>query len=1205
MKGSITRYFYHRILKRGSAIPNPIPAPRRPLHHINPAALPRLTPIGRPEIRQVDPKNMMAAPNLEAAPPAIATETQNAAQVKPTALQQVGQRLSAFIKTRTAKAIAVAATFGSIALTSTLAMAAPAGEFISQAPLLGGLMEFIQNNIINLTGKGFLAVSLTLTAIAALRLSLKGRPGDPTPKRILKKYVAPVIGAGMMVGAAIFSAGLFVPFAATSLQITASTIYAGLLGIGVLYAATKASIEIGKALYNNSRVVKLDLQKMSSRNKAITILLAYASQFFNATYMAYRAVTVFSITAGVGLRMAFNLMTPGAFVGDMLLGAGLGLAYYFGLHRSIAKLVNPTQISTKPKKGLAAATKLAVAGALATTMVSAAGPTYALNLLAAFTFFMAEAFGFQHAWRWDTSARLVENTPQRIYTDQDVMAAAMAPESQHVTIFKTGFPGNFPEIVPALFLNIHTRQGTNTTMAHTNGMSPQLHEGGFNIMYAGLNKLMEMNTRYRGWIKETYQQIEQCDREGNTVGALEALAAFYERFARNVMEPCADNNGTPMYQGNFGAMGFKGFADRPRFFGNEANIGKDKPNIEHNRALGRRMEFLGGTENLERAEQLRRIADAYRVGGENMPGSSMLKPSHEEVIIILKRATDQLYRKHNIPIMMIPPFQFENVLLRKSIAKIATTNLYQEGLRNIGTGIPLVMHDPKNQRFYQKLIPTKVSRMLKTEHDEHIWRESADEANYREARNVDSRPGEDNRYKWVDRPIHTIGDNQTDILYIDNSVHFAQHKHDLRKYPTQFDQTIPQLEANEFFDVVYRNGSRLRLYGDGTGQYINNRNEFTSRRMGRKEYMKNGILWLAGTAEPADELLVCEPLSNYKGTKIGKNGQHDYRWVKLPELNPKYFFFDRGPFQSLSDAEQVDLIVTDFLANYEADMKTPYIFMQWRVKEKRKLPADRKMLDSPNDKIMMVSPTIAFFTLKVTEAGTGRKIHVPYNMQKELFPRLKDVYATDNLRRVNENVFVPEWKMIDTKAGVRLVTPQTDTDCPYDRALRVKIKYTSVVSKKGKTTREKKEYYRYLWYPLHLNAPEHYEGTRAEINIHPEKVGPNPFVKYTIARRNNNGDIITRDGTVVDRSLWDTIVAFKPLSPKEYEESSQEIKDSAPKVDDRGMVTLPAGVTYNGKNEISYFEYISLRDHLIEQTLYERFIPVGEYMTHYEPAEVE
>jgi hypothetical protein len=1196
---------------------------------MNPAAPHHFTQIGRPEIRQINPENMMAAPNLEVAAPPPANEAQNVAQVRPTALQQIGQRLSAFIKTRTAKAIAVATTFGSIALTSTLAIAAPAGagEFISQAPLLGGLIEFIQNNIINLTGKGFLAISLTLAAIGILRLSLKGRRGDPTPKRILKKYVAPVVGAGMMVGAAIFSAGLIIPFVTASLQITSSTVYLGLLGIGALYAATKAGIEIGKALYNNSRVIKLDLQKISSGNKVITIGLAYASQFFNATYMVYRAVTVFSITAGVGLRMAFNLMTPGAFIGDMLLGAGLGLLYYFGLHRSIAKLVNPTQISTKPRKGPASMAKLAVFGALATTMVSAAGSMYAFNLLAAFVFFMAEAFGFQHAWRWDTSARLVENTPQRIYTDQDVMAAAIAPESQHVTIFKTGFPGNVPEIIPALYMNIHTRQGTSTTMAQTNGMSPQLNEGGFDVMYGGLNKLMELNTKYRGWIKETDRQIEQFNRTGDTAGALEALAAFYERFARNVLEPCTDNNGTPMYHGNFGAMGFEGFENRPRFFGNEVNVGKNKPNIEHNRALGKRMEFLGGTENLKRAEQLRELADAYRMSGENMPGRNMLKPSHEEVIIILNRAVDQLYRKHNIPIMMIAPFQFENVLLRKSIAKIATTNLYQEGLRNIWTGIPVVQYDPKSRRFYSKMIPTKVARMLKTEHDEHIWRETANEPNYREARNVESRPGEDNRYKWVDRPVHTIGDNQSDILYIDNSVHFAKYGQDLSKYPTQFDQTVPQLKADEFFDVVYRDGTRLRLFGDGTGQHLNTNKEAISPRLGRTEpvedgtyrrygdglierisdgqVIRNAVRWLAGTAEPADELLVCEPLSTYEGTKIGKHGQHDWRWVKLPELNPKYFFYDRGPFQSLSDAEQVDLIVTDFLANYEADMENPYIFLQWRIKEKRKFPADRKMLDSPNDKVMMVSPTIAFFTLRVTEAGTGRKLHIPYNKQKELFPQLKDVYSTDNPRRVNENVYVPEWKMIDTKEGVQLVTPQTDINCPYDQALKVKIRYTSTVLKDGKTTIEDKQYYTYHWYPLHLKSPEHYEGATAEINIHPEKRGPNPFVKYTIARRNDKNEIVTKDGTVIDRPLWNTIVAFKPLSPKEYESASQDIRDSAPVVDDGEVVTLPAGVTYKGRSKISYYKYISLREYLLDQTLYERFIPVGEYMTHYEQAEVE
>jgi hypothetical protein len=106
--------------------------------------------------------------------------------------------------------------------------------------------------------------------------------------------------------------------------------------------------------------------------------------------------------------------------------------------------------------------------------------------------------------------------------------------------------------------------------------------------------------------------------------------------------------------------------------------------------------------------------------------------------------------------------------------------------------------------------------------------------------------GEDLRLEWYPRAEHDIGKSMCDIACIDNSAHYNKYKRMfdrgeisaevfLKLYPTAEVHYPPELkkeqqldeyggkgefETQEFYDVVYRNGARVRIFADGSHKTV-------------------------------------------------------------------------------------------------------------------------------------------------------------------------------------------------------------------------------------------------------------------------------------------------------------------------------------------------------------------------------------------------
>lgn len=1588
---------YHQILRRETRIPPPIPASK--LSHkattpkVGRTSIPTMAGVVQPnncwepKIETVDPEKLAAEAIAQPAAASPTAQTENVASSRPSMFARI-KGMPSLLKSTAFKAAAAATAFVTATIIPRLASA--------------GVIEHVVHEITNFTPFGIGILSgLVLLAIGLNRLYFnpryKARPGDPTPKRIISKLVLPLLGVSIMAGAAIYTLGSLLPVLGIALPFSSTLVYPALI-LGTLGMTGLLILRSWiKEIYNRAQTVRSATFTYSKKNRFFTSFLSYHAQAADLIYMTYRAVTVTSIAVGVAGRMILGTLNPAS----LLWGAGFGLLYYIFYYRGKARNNNPSNnFTARPQRGLWPMAKLALLGAAGGFIMTLAGPSYLINLLFAIGVFVAEAHGFVHAWRWNTAARDVEETAPKIYSDQEIQEAAMNPDAAMVSILKAGFAGNLPEIIPALWVNIHTRQGANWEVHQINGQEPSAGtRAAFEKMYTDLALLISRNDIYRAWIRDAYDRMNAAAAAGNTAQAYEEVAALYERIARAFTVPCPDNNGVPPWHGNLGASGFVGFPNQPLFHGTNENI-------EHYQALGRRMYTLGGVFLQQIANELRNRSQEYQNPSPTfttLPG--VLKPSHAEVVARLKLTLDGLNRKHNVPVQMDPFMLFTNYYPQYDITKMEKLNKYNGFVRDVWTAMSLVRFSPTGQRFYTELIPTKVVKMLKTEHDASVWQESPDEPNYRQVKNVESRPNEDNRFKWVDRPLATIGETHSDIFCIDDSDHFNAHKDDLNIYPTAHNQEVPLLGPNEYRDVVFTDGTRLRMYGDGTGQHLDRHKNpirdtagnvipplaSTASSVSREpagklfklfrrygdgmieevdaagntlRHIRDGVRWLGGTQEECIEILpfdgklgmrifgdgtrqyldehkkpigprlrehdyfdlidhdksririfgdgafqrispsgqvsqiiresleflssnveyftivlpdktqlrafddntvqyfdshqipltprlkptdfydirvspnitirrhgngsvqeideafggiiseenrfnlskadtesvfdikisgskdlylrifddgtrqyFCKENNKEKtlGPRLGKHGYfdekqkdgnilrryengraqlvdksgnvlndvrgpilsedesdfdirisdgsqlrvydnnatqyfndkqmpltprlspttyydvkkgnnitlrrygdgtileitkdpsgkeivttkhdqilgnqlihrhqenpnktEDFTWIKADSFRPKYYFFSRTPYQSISDSEQIDFIVSDFLTIFEEDRSIPYIFLQWKVKEKRTVPYDPAIKDSSHDKILMISPATSWFLLRATQAGTRRTLYFPYNLRKD---RLSSVtlyaYRKPNAplwedessptynknhepSRVNENVSMPKWALIDETQGAALVTPPQpgpnrpyfDPNCPYERALRLQIDYTQIENRDGTKIKKRTHDPLYLRYPTYLGDPSQYQDQKMEINLYREKIGPAPLVKFTLVRQNAAGAIVMRNGVppflpgggIIDRDTWETFVAYEPFSEEEYRKASAEVQAKAPYVDRNDEVHLPAGRSIGGRSTLTFLEYKSLRKWLMQETLYERFLPLETHMHWIDPAYIE
>jgi|GEM_PF-5353555 len=974
-----------------------------------------------------------------------------------------------------------------------------------------------------------------------------GRPGDPTGRKIITKLVLPALATVTTWGAALLSSTI----AASLLGWSSSTFLLGMAAIAGTYTAGKIIISSTRLIMDRLRGVRRTVEKLSLKNRLLTNFLTLNAQFSYALYTSTRALTFASLVYGVVGRGALNLWHLNFSPLAPLIGAALGLLYGLYYRRPVAQRVNPNQAPQKMRWNKLIAAACVGGGAALGTAVGVVGYNPFLNLFFASALFVVEMHDVLHGWKTLGGARKVEEDVPRIYSDLEIWRAARARTGEFSSLIKPSFNN---DVVPIISAKLFVREGSNWNINQVNSQDwcdVSATAGPRQILGVWrLFQTMDLTMRdFRHWVQLAAGDVTTA---ANSQQALLHTASLYERLANAYDTPNADNNFSPPYEGNFAHMNIEGFGD---------HTFSDPAADQHYQYVGKLIQTKAN-DFRQRAIQLREeAARLYH------PDSVVGRAELHELISDLREEIDPLYRRFNAHYDMFLASFASNILPEIILTKIECLDAFDALTRDFITGISILRRNPDTGDIYMEIIPSNVVKDLRKDPE------------YKTVWNYESREKEDNRFHWFPRRTHEIGESHSDIAFIDMSNHYYLHKDDLNYYPTANVHTVPVLVADEFYDVVFKNGSRLRCYGDG-------------RRVptGNVPASARDIVWVAGTPAPTELL---------ENTVDHAYGSSFSFYLKEP-FAPRFYFFFQTPYQSMSDAEQLDAIVSDLLAYLVEDRQMPFAFYQFKIPEKLKLPYDPEMVDRPSDQLLQVAQGTSWFMLKVQEKGSDGRLHaryVPYNLRKDSY----DLY-------VNEAAHPDRgWDSIDETVPVRLVSRGQRVDptappCPYDRALVFTYKDG------GHADPSFNDGNIYKRYPYPMGDPENYGG-EAWIDLGRGKVGVMPIIKFVFLKRydqgENRGKIIYKDGTISD-AAWNAFVK-KPVSQEVYEKMTEADRAQLPWVDAFDRVHIPEGfevpadLPLAADRTIDIFTYREFRMSLLRETLYERFLPLESFAKFCDP----
>ncbi|MBN3033705.1 MAG: hypothetical protein JW873_06385 [Candidatus Saganbacteria bacterium] len=450
---------------------------------------------------------------------------------------------------------------------------------------------------------------------------------------------------------------------------------------------------------------------------------------------------------------------------------------------------------------------------------------------------------------------------------------------------------------------------------------------------------------------------------------------------------------------------------------------------------------------------------------------------------------------------------------------------------------------------------------------------------------------------WYQRAVHDIGNSLCPIAYIDNSAHYNKYKrlHDsgvitdgefLHLYPTAEVTRVPTLksepqldeyggqglfEEQEFYDVVYKNGARLRVFADGSHKTIG----ATSCPLPPDA---PALLMLPGTERHnfvARTLRANRDGDIFRG--IALNGEirncladgtvpHPFggNFTDNKYLMPRWHFMYPTEYFSISDADQTDIIVSNLRLFHTR--KAPHLRVMFTRPRREELPFSADMLEKPEDSLLEVGIATGWMTLKIklTEknaAGKNKMLYVPLNMNKE-DPR---TFGGELWRYIDEDQ--PLEIVRDAKGKARALKIHYRGSAMFDPAFAEAVKNTTLMAGGKYNRRESVEEV-----PLPLEMGDLADGIE-EIRINPERFGevggPRPFADYFFTRRAQAGDELLVTDKKRERFLTERVADMLTfgkialMSRTEIEhwqmvmpKGAPTAKDEYPWTDDNGYVHM-------------------------------------------------
>ncbi|MFH1347478.1 MAG: hypothetical protein ABIH22_02195, partial [Candidatus Margulisiibacteriota bacterium] len=641
------------------------------------------------------------------------------------------------------------------------------------------------------------------------------------------------------------------------------------------------------------------------------------------------------------------------------------------------------------------------------------------------------------------------------------------------------------------------------------------------------------------------------------------------------------------------------------------------------------------------------------------------KATLESLKEFLSQRLEASFRRASVIMDTHPGRFWENILPDSYNAKQFIIDLCFQIMADFVGGMEIVVMTPDGT-IHEWLVPMKVVKDFKEGHHKVLAIESS---------NVDL---EDKRFEWYPRADHDIGNSLCDIAYFDNSAHFHKYKklHDLgptlgisheeylELYPTAEVPTVPTLkmdsptedpytgkpENHEFYDLVYKNGSRLRVFADGTQKVLKAHQQADGSVVIEESHLDAdapAVIMVPGTqrhqhvanmiqANHAADIFRDVPLDPELAEVLAKGTvPHPFGgyFTDNKYVAPRWHFMSPTEYTSVSDGDQMDKIVTNLRLHHTN--KNPHLRVMMMRPRTEQLPYSPDMLDSPNDSFLEVGAALAWMTLKLKfkpdKDGQQRELFIPLNRNKE-----------SEHTWVNGKEF---WRYMDETKPVGLVKKNGKhfLKIPY-RKEALKDPDFRAATRDGLMLGGKYNFRESIeMVPVPLEMEDLVEDI-SEVRINPERYGdvggPRPVADYFFVRRNESGYVTDRDRNFrLTNRLADMLIFGKTalLSHTEIdhwetvtdhiegEEKIKNPKDHLPWTDENGWVHLkmsqdeltmledwlPAyyGAEQphyeNGELLVKVRHFEQLCEHAFDQFAYRRFMPDYEYRVYFDPAHTD
>ncbi|MFH1683490.1 MAG: hypothetical protein ABIA67_01265, partial [Candidatus Margulisiibacteriota bacterium] len=784
MSGKIVNIF-NRALRRGSGVPNQTPLPKFPRFsqakfatpNVGRTSIPPAAGVAYSQIKQVDPIIALASQKIQS--PAIHPKKSSPTE----GLLSSNFRWLAATAAGAAAFLVPSLAYGATGITATLA------SFFSGLGPAGWIMF----------GIGAIATArLVISKYKALRpqnyqsRKVSASFGSPTTRKLLKTLVLPAWGTATLAGG-IFA---YIGVAETVFAMPGITFAIGAL-LALKPAITIVST-MAKDIYHwyqyKFKGIQHNLKRPGLIGQLYTDLFQPTARLATIVFMLH--MSKIYATQFIGTLLHIKSAIPAvlgsaaslAAMGDYCLWFAAGMALYrFFRGWPKNKIGNPI---AKRLPRIASTAFWAAGGAALGALVYVATPgLFAINILT-FAVTLAFAHNFIHSTRSQEGGMTQAHKALPIFDKESLWAAVRSRKGATRTVFKPSIAMKDPLI--SSYIMMLLSEGANWVL---NAITGAFNAAEYKQSQEMIEHMVNPDAQIlRNIYKEGYEAVQTA---GTPRDAADAAAQAFENVAKLFVDLALGNlktrSGLPyMDDGTFSAL--EPGSPKKR---------SDQDLIVH----GEHIRFA--------ARLYEAKARKLRAMGANMG------PDHlASLKSLLIEKLEGGYRRA-FPVCDTHPGRFYTNFLPDSYnAKQFVIDLCLQVMQDFVGGMDTVIMTPDG-RIHMHLIPMKVVKDFKRNHEEELAIKSRDEQ------------GEDLRFRWYERADHDIGDSLSAIAYIDNSAHFHKYKelHEQGKitdneflslYPTAEVPTPPTLKGNEFYDVVYKNGARLRIYADGSQQSVGN-----------------------------------------------------------------------------------------------------------------------------------------------------------------------------------------------------------------------------------------------------------------------------------------------------------------------------------------------------------------------------------------------